>query len=575
MKIYISILTLFLSTVINGMVKRKSMMIVMFMLIMTLTTNAQITGTQIQKVDSIVVSWNHPNAPGGVVGMMSKGKLIYIKPFGLSSLGYDIPNTDSTIFNVGSISKQFTAIGIVKLYLEGKLSLDDDIRIYLPELPVFEHKITIRHLLHHTSGLRDIHSILILAGWRIHDPRSNKDLYEIMKRQKDLNFAPGDEYLYSNTNYILMAMIIEKLTGENFGQWMKEKIFLPLGLTRTYVQDVATRVVKGNATSYIQQQDKSFLRSVEYWNYTGTGNVHTTAKDLLTWLSNFSNPTHGWENAFKLIQTTDRLNNGAYSNYAFGLEIDNIDGIKRIGHGGAVGGFRSYVCTFPNQVISIVVMTNYSSSDPRRKIKSISEIILPQLATNSNQEEKAFKEFRAVPNNNLVRYEGNYWDGDAARKIYLKNDTLWYFMNTGDESPLQYIGNEEFIVMPKAMWKVKFDFEGEKVKSMIEGSSKNRNTYEPFLPVVITNKYLSDFVGKYYSPELDTYYSFSVFNDTLIGYHSRHGAFRMEAQVKKDLFKGKVPFQTINFIRDKNSSIIGMRISNERAKNVWFEKEIQ
>jgi CubicO group peptidase (beta-lactamase class C family) len=556
--------------------KKSNMMLVIFTFIVILTTNAQINETQIQKVDSLVMSWNNANLPGGVIGIMEKGKLSYIKPFGLASLDYDIPNTDTTIFNIGSLSKQFTAMGIVKLYLEGKLSLDDNIRMYLPELPDFGHKITIRHLLHHTSGLRDIHSILTLAGWRSDDPRSNNDLYEIMKRQKDLNFIPGDEYLYSNTNYIFMAMIIEKVTGENFCLWMKERIFQPLGLTKTYIEGIATKVIKGNATSYKQQEDKSFTRAVEYWDYTGSGNVHTTATDLLLWLNNYSNPSDGWEKAFKLLQTTDTLNNGAYLKYAFGIEIDSINGIRRISHGGGVGGFRSFVCTFPNQAISIVVITNYSSSNPFfGKLKPVSETILPQLITNLDQEEKAFNGFIAVSNNNLAKYEGNYWDGDVARKIYFRNDTLWYFRRIGNESPLQYIDNDEFIIMPKAMWKVKFDFEGEKVKSMVVESSKVRNPYEPFVPVVITNEYLSGFAGKYYSPELDTYYSFSVCNDTLFGYHPRHGAFKTEAQVKKDLFKSKTPFQTINFIRDVNNCIIGMRVSYDRVRNLWFEKEIQ
>jgi CubicO group peptidase (beta-lactamase class C family) len=555
------------------MIKKRDLIVIIFTFIVNSITNSQITGTQIQTVDSLVMSWKIPNAPGGVIGIMKKGKLLYLKAFGLASLDFDIPNTDSTLFNIGSVSKQFTAMGIVKLNIDGKLHLDDDIRIYLPELPDFKQKITIRHLLHHTSGLRDIHSILTLAGWRKDDPRSNKDLFEIMKNQKDLNFTPGDEYLYSNTNYILMAMIIEIVTGVCFELWMKENVFLPLGLTKTYIENTATKVVKGNATSYRQQEDKSFNRAVEYWDYTGSGNIHTTAEELLSWLNNYSNPSRGWENAFELLQTTDTLNNGSYLNYAFGIEIDSINGIRIISHGGGVGGFRSFACTFPNQSISIVVLTNFSSSDPFGKLKSVSEIILPQLIINSNQEEKAFEGFNSVPNDNFKKYEGDYWDGDVARKIYERNDTLWYFRRTGNESPLQYIGNDEFIIMPKAIWKVKFDFEGGKVNSMSVESSKIHDSYEPFIPVEITNQYLCQFAGKYYSPELETYYNFTIDNDTLVGYHPKLGSFKTEATLRPDYFKSKGPFQTINFIRDENGEIIGMRVSFDRVKNLWLEKE--
>ena len=556
------------------MIKKRNLIVFVLTYLLTIVCNAQIIEPKIQRVDSLVLSWNNPNSPGGVIGIMEKGKLSYIKAFGLASLDYDLPNTDTTIFNVGSVSKQFTAMGIIKLHLDGKLSLDDDIHKYLPELPDFGNKITIRHLLHHTSGLRDIHSILTLAGWRSDDPRSNEDLYDIMRRQKELNFIPGNEHLYSNTNYIFMAIIIEKVTGENFCPWMKENIFLPLGLTKTYVEDIATRVIKGNATSYKQQEDKSYNRAVEYWDYTGSGNVHTTAKDLLSWLNNFSSPKSGWENAFSLLQTTDTLNNGTYLKYAFGIEIDSINGIRRISHGGGVGGFRSFVCTFPNQGTSIVVLTNYSSSNPYfGKLKPISEIIIPELIQNTNQDEKAYSGFSHVSNDNLRKYEGNYWDGAVARKIYVRNDTLWYFRRTGNESPLQYIGNEEFIIMPQAMWKVKFTFENEKVKSMLVESSKIKDPYVPFQPVEITTAYLSEFVGKYYSPELGAYYNFTVKDDILIGFHPRHGTFKTEATVKEDYFKCKGPFQTIDFVRDENSIVIGMRVSFDRVKNLWLEKQ--
>ena len=155
------------------MSNERYLVVIIFTFIVTSITDGQQIESQVQTIDSLVMSWDIPNSPGGVIGIMKKGKLLYLKAFGLASLDYDIPNTDSTLFNIGSVSKQFTAMGIVKLNIDGKLTLDDDIRMYLPELPDFGYKITIKHLLHHTSGLRDIHSILTLAGWRNNDPRSD------------------------------------------------------------------------------------------------------------------------------------------------------------------------------------------------------------------------------------------------------------------------------------------------------------------------------------------------------------------------------------------------------------------
>jgi CubicO group peptidase (beta-lactamase class C family) len=217
-------------------------------------------------------------------------------------------------------------------------------------------------MLHHTSGLRDIHSLLAIAGWRDEDPRSNSDLMTVLKDQRDLNFVPGDEYMYSNTGYILCAKIIESVTGEAFINWMQKEVFTPLGLSSTYIENLSVRVRKGNATSYNKFDDNNFIRASEYWNYFGSGNVHTTVKDLLTWLNDFMNPPAGWETSFNLLQTVDNLNNGKVNNYGFGVEIADYKGEKRLQHGGGVGGFRSFACVFPNKNICIAVLTNFSSS---------------------------------------------------------------------------------------------------------------------------------------------------------------------------------------------------------------------
>jgi len=239
------------------------------LLFIALGANAQISESQYQAIDSLFVEWNKPNHPGGAVGIKQNGKTIFSKAYGLASMEYLVPNATGTIFNTGSVSKQFTAMGIVLLHQSGKISVDDDIRKYLPELPEFSHTITIRHLLHHTSGLRSLHAMLGLAGWRGDDARTNEDLNRFMENQKDLNFIPGDEYLYCNTGYMLMVNIIEKVTQEKFPKWMVASIFAPLGMTDTYVEDNYNRVVPNNATSYYRGEGNVFARGVEYWGYIG------------------------------------------------------------------------------------------------------------------------------------------------------------------------------------------------------------------------------------------------------------------------------------------------------------------
>jgi CubicO group peptidase (beta-lactamase class C family) len=199
------------------------------------TIQAQLNDVQSQKIDSLFSSWTETNHPGGAIGIMQNGKILYSKAFGLASLEYQVPNTAETIFNVGSVSKQFTAMGIVILHEKGLLSIDDDIRKHLPDMPDFGHSITIRHMLHHTSGMRSLHAMLSLAGWRDDDSRTNEDLYRFMLKQKELNFNPGDEFLYCNTGYMLMVNIIENVTKEKFPDWMKANVFDPLKMPNTYI----------------------------------------------------------------------------------------------------------------------------------------------------------------------------------------------------------------------------------------------------------------------------------------------------------------------------------------------------
>jgi len=553
----------------------KNLLIIIFTVILLPSFGiAQLSKEQLQKIDSLVSIWNIPNSPGGIVGIIKNGEVLYVKSFGLASLEYDIPISENTVFNIGSVSKQITALGIIKLQLDGKLSIDDDIRKYIPELPDFGHKLTIRNLLHHTSGLRDIHGLLSLAGWRINDPKSNDDLFRLLKKQQELNFNPGDDFLYSNTNYILMGRIIEVVTGEKLIDWMKKNVFIPLEMPNTYIGDMATQVVKGNATSYLKLNDNNYTRAIEYWNYTGSGNVYTNIGEILKWLNNFTNPKNEWKSAFEMLQTTDKLNNGKTNKYAFGVEIDTINGIKRISHGGGVGGFRSFVYAFPKEHLSIAVLTNYSSSEPIQKINILAEIAFPELVIKTNTNEKSYNVLSTVSNDNLKKYEGDYWadDDNVARKIYLRNDTLWYFRNKGNESPMRYIGNEEFIIMPKAKFKTKFLFNKDSDISMQVESKESKSNFKLFKPADITSEYLSEFAGKYYSPELDTYYSFNFQNGKLIGYHPRHGNIKIEPLMKQDLFQGQEPLSLIIGVRDVNKKLKGIRVSYDRVNNLWLEK---
>ena len=544
-------------------------------ILIVLQTKAQISKSQYQQIDSLFVAWNQPNHPGGAVAVMYDDQMLFSKAYGLASLEYLVPNSTGTIFNTGSVSKQFTAMGIVRLHVQGKLSVDDDIRKHLPELPDFGEKITIRHMLHHTSGLRSLHAMLELAGWGDDDSRTNADLDRFILKQKDLNFKPGDQYLYCNTGYMLMANIIERVTGEKFPQWMKQNIFEPLGMINTYVEDKYNRVVPGNATSYYRNREEGFTRAVEYWGYVGSGNMHSTTDDLLKWLQNFYAPTKGWEEAFKLMQTVDNFNNGKPNNYAFGVNVNQVDGRTQVDHGGAIGGFRAFSRVYTNEKISIVVLTNFSAGGPGGKANQIADILFKKSGQSSMQTKEPIKTI-SLSANQLKKFEGHYWNDqdNYSRKIYLKNDTLRYFRAENNENPLVPIAKNEFMMWGvDADLKVKF-VSSENNQKLMQVTIENdapiiSSLYEPTNP---TEEELKSYCGTFYSPELETTYRIFMEDKILKWHHPRRGAFEMKV-LKKDVLEGEWPFNIVKFSRNEQGVVKGAYVSNGRVVNLWFEKK--
>ena len=539
-----------------------------------LQAGAQISDTHYQKIDSLFLNWNKPNHPGGTVGVMQNGRTIFSKAYGLASLEYLVPNSTSTIFNTASISKQFTAMGIVVLQEQGKLSVDDDIRKHLPELPDFGETITIRHMLHHTSGLRSLHALLGLAGWRDDDARSNEDIYRFMLNQKDLNFKPGSEYLYCNTGYMLMVNIIEKITGEKFPKWMKESVFQPLGMINTYVEDNYSRVVLNNATSYYAGDDNKFDRAVEYWGYVGSGNMHSTTDDLLKWLENFNDPQSAWKSHFDILQTMDKFNNGRENTYAFGVGIGDFNGFRSVGHGGSIGGFRANIITYPEKELSIAILTNFSSGSPSQKSNAIAEIILGVEGEDENISKGTIKTIK-ISSKALRKYEGSYWNdaSNYSRKIYLKNDTLRYLRSENSESPIVPIGDGEFQMLGvSAILKIKFGIEENKSMMTLTIDDGEPIVSQGYTPIDPSKEELALYSGKYYSPELETTYIISLDNDSLSWHHPRHGDFKMKV-IKEDVLEAEWPLVISKYKKDKDGNIIGILVSNGRVRNLWFEKQ--
>jgi len=284
------------------------------------------------KVDKLFSKWDSTISPGAALAIIKDGKIIYKRGYGMANLEHNIPLTSTSVFRIGSTSKQFTASCIAILALQGKISLDDDIRKYIPEQPKHEKPITIRHLLHHTSGIRDyltLSSIAALPDDHFYTPG---DSLELLSRQKGLNFLPGEEHLYSNSGYFLLGVIVKRASGKSLNDFAQTHIFKPLGMKNTHFHDDHTMVVKNRADGYSPLK-KGFQIDMTTLDHVGDGGVFTTVEDLFLWDQAFYSYKLGKE-LMELIQTSGKLNNGEKLDYAFGLDINEYKGLKRVSHGG-------------------------------------------------------------------------------------------------------------------------------------------------------------------------------------------------------------------------------------------------
>jgi hypothetical protein len=417
--------------------------------------------------------------------------------------------------------------------------------------------------------------MLELAGWRGDDSRTNEDLNRFMLNQHDLNFKPGDEYNYCNTGYMLMVNIIEKVSGEKFPAWMKHSVFEPLGLDNTYVEDNYSRIVANNATSYYQGKANEFERAVEYWGYVGSGNMHSTTDDLLRWLRNFQDPQEGWEAPFEMMQTVDTLNNGEENSYAFGVVTGNFKGHRSVGHGGSIGGFRANIITYPDEELSIAILTNFSSAPIGQKLNAISKILLSEAVEKEPVDISDPVRTIKLSNRALAAYEGSYWHDkeNIARKIYLKNDTLRYYRSASSENPIVPVGKDEFqMVDVSDVVSILFQLKGQDRSMIVTVGDGQPGTFKGFDPSEPTESELEPYTGAFYSPELETTYKIYLKNDSLFYHHARHGDHKMKL-LKKDVLEGEWPLSISKYKRNDAGQITGIYISNGRVKNLWFEKQ--
>lgn len=543
--------------------------IVLLILALLITFSATSQNTK-NDIDNLFSAWEKSTNPGGIVLVSHKNQIVFSKAYGLANIPYNIPNDNETVFGIGSLSKQFTAMGIVLLQLDGKLSVDDDIQKYLPEMHNFGKPITIRHLLHHTSGLRSSPELFGLAGWRDGDAITNEDVYRYLTKQTHLNFEPNSEFMYTNSGYILLAKIIENITKQDFKSWIKEKIFQPLQMNSTFIEEDYSKIITKTASSYTEIEPAVFI-NVENFDLTyGASNVYSTCSDILKWSKNFSQASKEWQKAFTTLKTLDVLNSGKKNNYAFGVFVDDFIGNHRVQHTGAIAGFRSIMYTYPNDDLEIVILSNFTSNQIFKIADEISQLFLQNKSTPAIIEESvnSIKLNAEV----LKKYEGMYWNdkNNYARKIYLENDILWYMRSNNKKSPLIPISENEF-QMGGVNEKIRLKFDTKSNQMNFISAENSVDIFEKYEDKAPTIEELKAYTGTFYSPELETSYTISFKNGKLNGYHSRWGEFEIQI-LKKDVLSWS-GMSISKYQRNKKGAIIGFNITMNRIRDLWFNKQ--
>ncbi len=310
------------------------------------------------RVDKLFAKYDRKDAPGCVVAVVKDGKVVYKRGFGVANLEHGIPITPQTVFQIGSISKQFTAFLIHLLVSAGLMSLDDDVRQHVPELPDFGKKITVRHLLHHTSGLREETQLMMLAGWRMEDVITRDDFLGLVKRQKELNFDPGSEHLYCNTGYTLLGLIAERVGKKSLPSLAREKLFEPLGMKDTQFRSGYRAIIKNAAASYAAQLPGGYEQALLAYDMAGATALYTTVDDLARWDQNFYDARVGGKDVIAAMLQKGKLNDGKEIAYASGVVHGSYRGLKTVTHGGSHAGYRAMLQRFPEERCTVIVLAN-------------------------------------------------------------------------------------------------------------------------------------------------------------------------------------------------------------------------
>jgi CubicO group peptidase (beta-lactamase class C family) len=543
----------------------------------SLTLIAQ-TADLTARVDSLVNTFVKPGTPGCAIGVVKDGKILYKKTSGLSNLDYRIPVTDSTVFNLASVSKQFTAYLMLLLEKEGKLSLNDTMQKYIPELNNYGHAITIRQLLHHTSGIPSNDNLRIFAGLSQEMPWDVEDEFDMIQSYQKLNFKPNEERIYSNEGYYLLTRIVEKVTGKTFSQCMSEYVFKPLDMNTASIYDSQGETIFNRASGYRKIGENFSKTNTEGDSFFGSTNMYASVNDMTNWIINLTTGTLGGKQIYdRLINPTDTLNNGDTISYTYGLSVWKHKGLKMVDHGGFTMGFKTQLMYLPEGGFSVFVLSNNESINPWDIAIGITDWYLKDQLDPEIKIEHKENEI----NKDLYKlYMGSYimTDGMVLR-FDNENDTLKLIIPGAPKFVLYPEKENEFFIKDfDAQCTFVKDGEGKVNEIVWHQNNQNPKGIRFNEPKPLTQNELVSYTGRYEIPELDVTYPVTMKDNQLIVTLPK--TFRMVGidtnmklkHLSGDKFHGTLG--SLEFKRNKEGKVTGFVIADiGRIRNIEFTKK--
>ena len=463
------------------------------------------------RIDSIFALWQQGLCPGGQVLVRQHGKVLYSKNFGYANLEHQIPVTSQTVFHVASVSKQITVLALLLLQEEGKVNIDYDVRTYLPDLIAFSEPVTVRQMMNNISGIRDQWEALIYHGVRIDDTITQRDLKNIISKQKKLNFPPGSKYLYSNSNFTLIAEIVERISGQSFASFVEQRIFKPLGMTHTVVRDTYWQMIPKKAYSYHDNGEGTFTWNVLNYGAYGATSLHTTAEDFIKVIDNYRNPKVGSQATIDLMLQRPTLTDGTLSGYGGGLMLGEYQGHPYLEHGGADAAFRAHVMRFPKDDLDIVLLSNTQSMPMNLLARRVAHVILDLV------EEKPDL-IVYLKEDNLRAKPGLYVNLDVPDVVLLTEEKGLVMKG---KTPLRHLEHNRYR-LGYGLTEYLFTKEG-----LISATGPNVTKYTYLPDKAILAEDALPLCGFYYSEELESRYEILYRDGFLYVKHFRHGEHRL------------------------------------------------